>query len=309
MSERVDVLVAGEYYCDMIFSGLDAPPSLGGEAFARGLSVRPGGCYNMALGLTRLDVRTAWACDFGTDMFSRLVLEAAAGDGLDPAGFRHVGHSLQRVSAAFSGRGERGFITYREAALRAPDREVVTRLRPKWLLQTFRPEPEWLSFVRDAKSAGVRIFGDCNGEGADLATPGVREFIGLCDVFSPNEAEAMTLTGTVGTEDALARLAGLAPTIVIKRGAHGAIAIANGQRHEQPALPVETVDTVGAGDAFAAGFLAAAVGGAPLDGQLLSAVACGSLSTAGAGNSANPSAGQLRAFMARLHPTPSHASA
>ena len=61
----VDVLVAGEYYCDLIFSGLDAPPTLGGEVFARGLTVRPGGCYNIALGLTRLGVRTAWACDFG----------------------------------------------------------------------------------------------------------------------------------------------------------------------------------------------------------------------------------------------------
>jgi sugar/nucleoside kinase (ribokinase family) len=305
----VEVLVAGEYYCDLIFSGLDAPPTLGGEVFARGLTVRPGGCYNMALGLTRLGVKTAWACDFGTDLFSHLVLDAAKQDGIDPGGFRYTGQSLRQVSAAFSGRGERGFITYREAELRPPDRELVARLGPKWLLQTFRLEPDWLEFLRAAKAAGVKVFGDCNGEGADLATRGAREFIELCDVFSPNEAEALALTNASSVEEALARLAGLVPAVVIKRGPNGVSAVAGGRRYEQPAPAVDVIDTVGAGDAFAAGFLSAAVRGAPITEQLISAVACGSLSTTGAGNSANPSAAELSDFIDRLHPTPSHAPA
>lgn len=309
MSGKIDVLVAGEYYCDLIFSGLDAPPALGAEVFARGLTVRPGGCYNMALGLVRLGVRTAWACDFGTDLFSHLVLDAAKADGIDPGAFRYVGRSQQRVSAAFSGQGERGFITYREGEIAAPDPELAVRLRPAWLLQSFRPEPDWLAFMRAARAAGIRIFGDCNGEGATLDTPGVREFIGLCDVFSPNEAEALALTGAADAEAALDRLAGLAPAVVVKRGPQGASAVADGRRYDQPASRVDVVDTVGAGDAFAAGFLAAAIEGAPFEEQLLSAVACGSLSATGAGNSANPSAGQLRDLMARMHPTPSHAPA
>jgi sugar/nucleoside kinase (ribokinase family) len=309
MSGNVDVLVAGEYYCDLIFSGLNAPPALGGEVFARGLTVRPGGCYNMALGLTRLGVRTAWACDFGTDLFSHLVLDAAKADGIDPGGFRYVNHSLQQVSAAFSGGGERGFITYREGELAAPTRELIVQLRPRWLLQTFRLEPDWLAFTGAAKAAGTKVYGDCNGEGATLETPGVREFLGFCDVFSPNAAEAMHLTGAASADEALSRLAGLAPAVVIKRGPQGASAVADGRRHEQRAPEVELMDTVGAGDAFAAGFLSAALNEAPFAQQLLSAVACGSLSTTGAGNSANPSAGELSDFMSRLHPTPSHAPA
>ena len=231
MSDRFDVLVAGEYYCDLIFSGLDHPPMLGGEVFADGLIVRPGGCYNMALGLTRLGLRAAWACDLGTDRFSGIVRDAAKADGLDASAFREVRRSLQQVSVAFSGAGERGFITYREGTLRAPDTALLARLQPKWLLQTFRLEPDWMAFMRTAKAAGVKIFGDCNGEGADLDSAGVREFIGLCDVFSPNETEAEAVTKTRNVEDALQILSRLAPVVVIKRGPQGASAMASEPRY------------------------------------------------------------------------------
>lgn len=92
-----DVLVAGEYYCDLIFAGIDRPPALGDEVIAESLSVRTGGCYNMAVALTRLGVATAWACDFGADLFSRLALEAAKSDGIDPVAFRHQQRSVQMV--------------------------------------------------------------------------------------------------------------------------------------------------------------------------------------------------------------------
>ena len=39
-----------------------------------------------------------------------------------------------------------------------------------------------------------------NGEGATLGTPGVSEFLGFCDVFSPNEVEAMHLTGAASAD-------------------------------------------------------------------------------------------------------------
>ena len=300
-----DVLVAGEYYVDLIFSGLTKPPRLGAEIFANGFAMRPGGCYNMALGLVRLGVATAWACDFGTDPFSRMVLDAARADGIDGAAFRHLGRSLQQVSVGFANDRERGFITYREGALAAPDLALVPRLQPKWLLQSFRCAPDWLGFMRTARGAGVKIFGDCNGDATGLDRPGVSDFISLCDVFSPNEAEALALTGAGDIDGALAMLGDLCPTVVIKRGADGASALLSGRRrYDAPAPAVSVIDTIGAGDAFAAGVLAAALEGRPIEEQLSRGVACGALSTTGAGSSANPTAAELSSFMARSRAAP-----
>lgn len=293
-----DVLVAGEYYCDLIFGGVDAPPRLSQEVVAERLSIRPGGGYTMALGLSRLGVRTAWACDFGNDFFSRLVLEQAHADGIDPVAFRQLGRSGQMVSAAFADETERGFITFRELPVVPPAEHILSTLDPQWLLQTFRFTPQWLAFIRAARARGIRIFGDCSGESASIETPGVLEFIGLCDVFSPNESEALALTRSGSLDEAISQLAEVAPAIVVKRGSAGASAVFRGVRYDSPAPAVAVVDTVGAGDAFAAGFLSASIHGASIDDQLRAAVACGSLSTTAAGNSASPTTQELTAFLA-----------
>lgn len=304
MSDRYDVLVAGEYYCDLIFTGLSATPAYGEESIASGLKTRPGGCYNMALGLTRLGVRTAWASDFGTDLFSRIVLDTAAEEGIDPVAFRALDRPAPMVSAAFSDARDRGFITYRGTDVVPPDLDLIARLRPRWLLQSFRYTSEWLRFIWAAKDSGISIFGDCNGDDVTLDCAGVREFIGLCDVFSPNETEALRLTGAGSVDAALERLAELVPVVLIKRGAYGVAASIEGRRHDAAAPMVEVVDTVGAGDAFAAGYLAGVLRDQPVADRLRSAVACGTLSTMGAGSSANPTTAELNAFIDRAfhHP-------
>jgi sugar/nucleoside kinase (ribokinase family) len=253
----------------------------------------------MAVGLTRLGLRTAWACDFGTDLFSRIVVDAARADGLDPVAFRPLDRPAAMVSAAFADKQERGFITYRGADIVPPDLELIAKLKPRWLLQSFRYSPEWLRFIWAAKDSGVMIFGDCSGEDVTLDTAGVREFVALCDVFSPNEDEALRLTQTNGVEAALTVLASVAPAVLIKRGANGVSASIAGTRYAETAPPVEVADTVGAGDAFAAGYLAAVRWSLPVAEQLRAAVACGTLSTTGAGSSANPTADELKAFVDR----------
>ncbi|HVY51840.1 MAG TPA: carbohydrate kinase family protein [Devosia sp.] len=299
MSDGYDVLVTGEYYCDIIFSGLEAAPEYGREVIASRLSTTPGGNYNTALALTRLGLRAAWAADFGTDLFSGIVRDAARADGIDPIAFRELGRPAAMVSAAFADARERGFITYRGAEVLPPETGLLDRLRPRWLIQSFRHTPGWLGFIGAARKNGVRVFGDCNGDGATLDTPGVREFIGLCDVFSPNEAEALTLTGARTLEEALMALARLAPAVLIKRGANGVEALSDGKRRSQTAPAVRVADTVGAGDAFAAGYVAGAIWDMPADERLRAAVACGTLSTLGPGSSAAPTAAELRSFMKR----------
>lgn len=73
----------------------------------------------------------------------------------------------------------------------------------------------------------------------------------------PNEAEAAVLAGTADAEEQLRALSRHYKMVVIKRGAAGVIAAAQGgERWSAAALPADAIDTSGAGDAFVAGFLA-----------------------------------------------------
>ena len=88
---------------------------------------------------------------------------------------------------------------------------------------------------------------------------------GQLDLVFGNEHEVMALYQTADLDTALAALAQSAATAVVTRSAKGAIVLANGARHVVPAEAVATViDTTGAGDLYAAGFLAGLTAGRAL---------------------------------------------
>lgn len=122
------------------------------------------------------------------------------------------------------------------------------------------------------RKAMMRSIKIAHGAGREIAftlsesvcIPGRREAFtqmidrGAIDLLFANEHEALQLTGAATLGEALATLAGKVPTLVITLGAAGALALQGGERIEIPAAPVGTVvDTTGAGDLFAAGFLVA----------------------------------------------------
>ena len=73
------------------------------------------------------------------------------------------------------------------------------------------------------------------------------------------------MTGRAGLDEAMAELGAKVPCLVITRGALGAWALEDGKTVKVPAMPVaRVVDTTGAGDLFAAGFLTARAKGAPI---------------------------------------------
>ncbi len=89
---------------------------------------------------------------------------------------------------------------------------------------------------------------------------------GTVDILFANEDEALFLTGRTDLDSALAELAAKVRTLIGTRGAAGAIGIQGGTRAEISAASVaKVVDTTGAGDLFAAGFLTACGRGHPLD--------------------------------------------
>jgi sugar/nucleoside kinase (ribokinase family) len=98
-------------------------------------------------------------------------------------------------------------------------------------------------------------------------------------LLMPNADEAEVLTGSVDPDIQCARLSARYPLVVIKRGAAGCVAAEGARRWRIDAPAVEAVDATGAGDAFAAAFLAARLAGAGIEESLRSAVAAGAKAT------------------------------
>lgn len=85
------------------------------------------------------------------------------------------------------------------------------------------------------------------------------------DIIFANHIELAALTGTDDFEAGLNQLAPKVPLLVVTCGEHGAVALSGGERCQVAAEPVaRVVDTTGAGDLFAAGFLAGHVRGREL---------------------------------------------
>ena len=99
--------------------------------------------------------------------------------------------------------------------------------------------------------APASISDEEGGSGANVAA-----WLAPGDLLLANADEASALTGHSNPLDALRALTDRDLLVVVKRGADGAVVGSGDQRWSAPAMPAENRDSTGAGDAFAAGFLA-----------------------------------------------------
>ncbi len=132
-----------------------------------------------------------------------------------------------------------------------------------------------LGIIKAIRELAIPIFFDVASVGT-MSAFGRERAISLINGFAGlfmNEAEAEYLTGVTNQEVQFQSLNEFAPLIVIKRGANGAIAkFKGGDPISRPARETKVIDTTGAGDAFAAGFLASWLKSKDLDAAISSAL-------------------------------------
>ncbi|GGL51611.1 carbohydrate kinase family protein [Halocalculus aciditolerans] len=152
-------------------------------------------------------------------------------------------------------------------------------------LTSQKPETAaWLASV--ARRAGVPVSFD---PGRRLDDRDFSETLALADLVFLNGREAQSI-GIDALVDA-------GTVVAVKRGEGGAILHTSHGTVEHPGFSVDTVDTTGAGDAFAAGFVHVTLaGGGPRE-ALAYANACGALATASPGARTAPSANEVAAFL------------
>jgi hypothetical protein len=117
-----------------------------------------------------------------------------------------------------------------------------------------------LQILKEVRAKGIPIFFDPSTVGVlmGVGLAQIRDWLTLVDVVILNEEEAQFITGFANVIEAAEDLLVLTPTVVIKRGAIGALAAGRDVAVVQvPSVSTIVIDTTGAGDAFAAGFIRA----------------------------------------------------
>jgi 2-dehydro-3-deoxygluconokinase len=139
-----------------------------------------------------------------------------------------------------------------------------------------------VSYALDcAQAAGTLISFDLNYRAAlwspEEAGEQYRRIIPRADVVFAGDTEAAMAVGDAQDPWELARRINEmgASQAVIKLGADGCVAVVDGEQHAQRAVPIRAVDTVGAGDAFVAGYIAELLNDRDVPERLLTAVRTG----------------------------------
>ncbi len=271
-----------------------APEDIGPLRHADRMRLTVGGAEsNVAIGAARLGLSSAWIGRVGDDELGSRVLRELRAEGVqvharvDPSA--PTGLMIKERRTAETGRvwyyrrgsaGSRLHADDVDAALVAgADVLHLTGITPG-LSETARGAID--AALDAAATGGTTVSLDLNHRAAvwppeDFAAA-MRALLPRADVVfaSPQEAGFVVGDGDPVTQArALARFG--PPEVVLKLGAEGAVALVNGELHRCPAVRVAVVDTVGAGDAFVAGWLAERAQGALPSVRMITATQCGAL--------------------------------
>ncbi len=274
------VLCAGRLYCDLVFSGVAAPPRPGAEVYASGLTVAAGGgAYITAAYLAALGRSVSLAAERPAGVAGAALDAELRDSGVDLSPMSEAAPGTDpQVTVAIVTAADRAFLTRRDGASVPPTLPGALRRRG-WRhlhigeLATLAEHPD---LARSAKAAGMTVSLDCSWDAAVLARADLPRLTVGVDVFLPNRLEAAAL-------EVHAPLSAYAPCVVVKDGDRGAEVVIGGRRLSHPAEAVEVVDTIGAGDAFNAGFLHAWLDGLQIASCLAAGVRVASIALGRAG--------------------------
>ncbi len=244
---------------------------------------------NVAVGLARLEVPVAWLGRVGDDALGERVARelraesiqtTAIVDGDAPTGLMLKERPDAASTAVHYYR--RGSAGSRLSPDDVPDRFVedaalvhLTGITP---LLSDGASAAVDAVIDRAAQAGVPVSFDINYRSAlaapEVAGPRLRAIAERAQLVFGGEDELALIAG----DGAVSRLLEAGCTqVVVKRGADGAVVHTADGRVEAPAVRITPIDTVGAGDAFVAGYLSAWLDGLDTEAALERGTACGAL--------------------------------
>lgn len=280
---RYDVAVVGEIYIDHVFTGFNAWPQPGEEAFARHYHREiGGGAANTACALGRLGRSVNLVGIVGESdaaWFERRLQEF----GVLSAGIQRVSGNTG-VTASVSMIDDRSFFTYvgenaRLTELLGSDGMLASLTAASHVHFALPLKRDLARALLPAiQAAGCTTSLDVGFHPSWLGANANLETCRETDYFLPNEREARLLSGAAEEYLTFAERSGLRRPVV-KLGSRGAAMHVDGVAYRVESPVVDVVDTTGAGDAFNAGFIDALLDKADPEECLRRGCICGGLST------------------------------
>ena len=283
----LDVCVVGEINPDLILYGLPKELKAEQETLIDGFRLTLGSSSAIfAHNLSALGTRVGMISKIGGDALGKMAVEWLAASGVDVSHVSRANRTPTGLTIILAHPGERFILTYPgtmfELSYADLDFDYIFSARHLHLSSFFLHRalrPKICELFRRAKSKGLTTSLDTNDDPEDLWGEDLIEVLHFVDIFFPNEREARKIAKTEDLSQALERLAQLCPTVVVKLGAEGALLRAGINEWRSPATQVKSIDAVGAGDSFDAGFIHRFLGGAAREDCLTYANIAGAFST------------------------------
>jgi sugar/nucleoside kinase (ribokinase family) len=282
--------VVGDCNPDLVITGSDVTPAFGQtEKLVDSMSLMIGGSAAItAVAAARLGLRVALIAAVGDDPAGDLMLSLLADEGVDTRAVLVRPGLPTGMTAVLSAGADRAILTAVGAmtSLSAADVPPL-HARHMHVSSYFLLErslgPGLAGLLAAARGRGLTTSVDTNYDPAGRWGDGLlRAALAETDVFLPNEAEALGISGESDVAKAAAALSGMGVrSLVTKLGARGALCGTDGPLVSVPA--VEPADTTGAGDCFNAGLIAGLLDGLESPRAVALGCAVGALSTAAVG--------------------------
>jgi len=299
-------LVAGELNLDLVLRNYLSFPVLGQETLVEDATLTLGSSGAIcAAGLAKLGNQVFFAGKLGPDSWGDACLEFLSKLGVDSSRVIRDAAVKTGITVSITSPRDRAMVTYLGAMEAMHAGEVSgfgfdgfhhLHISSVFLQRALRPGLPAL--LAQAHAAGLTTSIDPGFDPQENWGRDILEALEEVDVFLPNEVELAGLTGLSSPAEALQALKNRRTLTVAKLGSQGCAALEHGELVRVAAIPVEPVDTTGAGDSFNAGFLHAWLRKTPLRDALLFGAACGAMSTQGAGGTTTqPTEAQAKAFL------------
>ncbi|GAA1242906.1 ribokinase [Pseudonocardia aurantiaca] len=284
MSDRpLDLLVVGDADVD-VYVRAPRRPGPGEKVLGQLLGVHPGGMgVNVACAAARLGLRAGMVAAIGDDAHGRMALDHYRELGVDAQYVRQIPAIATYVSVVtLDEAGEKSLVVADGGALFPPaDLLADVDLAAARAVHLVPFDLERAIWTAEAgRRAGALVSVDLE---PTMVTDrlAVTRLLQVTDLLFCNHYTALAFGETIEEGIAALRAQG-APVVVMTAGADGAVVHEGTDCVRVPAAPATVVDTTGAGDCFAAGFLGARLHGADLaaaarTGAAVAAAAIGSI--------------------------------